>query len=116
MGSHVRVLENEKRADLHVLCHKHQEELGLAPVGFGKHGAPTVVYGCPKPDCHVYYSSSEGYFILSDNGHAVLTESVPLVRCEHDQIYMYLAQVLPEKKSFRLWKCPKCNSISAINP
>src|SRR5882762_10358556 len=110
----MRVLEREKRADLHALCHQHHVEMELVPVGLGKHSASTVVYACPKLTCQVHFSSSEGYFIRSGNGHGLVTDSVPLVRCEHDKIFMYLAEVLPEKRSFRLWKCPKCNTVSAI--
>jgi ribosomal protein L37AE/L43A len=38
-----------------------------------------------------------------------------------DGMPMYLVEVLPERKSFRLWKCPKCamnhakNSMSRTN-
>ena len=88
----------------------------LAPVGLGNQSAPPVVYACPKSTCQVHYSSSQGYFIPSENGHVLVTDSVPLVQCEYDHIYMYLAEVIPEKRSFRLWKCPKCNIISAVNP
>jgi hypothetical protein len=111
----MRVLESEKRKDLHALCHQHHVELELVTVGLGKHSASAVVYACPKPACQVHYSSLEGYFIHSENRHGLVTESVPLVQCEYDQAYMYLAEVLPEKRSFRLWKCPKCNTVSAIN-
>jgi hypothetical protein len=111
----MRVLEDEKRKDLNVLCHLHHEILKLAPVGFGDHSGTKVIYACPKPTCQVHYSSSQGYFLLSENGHGLVTDSVPHVRCEHDQIEMYLAEVIPEKRSFRLWKCPKCMTISAIN-
>jgi hypothetical protein len=109
------ILEDEKRKELHVLCHVHQEMLMPGRVGLGNGSASTVVYACPKPACQVHYSISQGYFMRSENGHALVTDSVPFVQCEYDKIYMYLAEVLPEKRSFRLWKCPKCKCISAIN-
>lgn len=35
----------------------------------------------------------------------------PRVSCPNDGHLMYLAEVRPERKSFRLWKCPECNTI-----
>jgi hypothetical protein len=66
-------------------------------------------------DCFFHYSSSHGYFIPSQNGSGIETDSLmPRVRCEKDGIPMYFAEVLPGKKSFRLWKCPKCGMHCAV--
>jgi hypothetical protein len=111
----MRVIEKEKRLDLQALCHEHHVKLELRSLP-GRDSSPSVVvYSCPEPACLVHYTSLQGYFILSVNGHGAATDPVPQVRCIHDRMPMYLAEVLPEKRSFRLWRCPKCNSVSAVN-
>jgi hypothetical protein len=112
----MRVLERETRLDLQVLCHEHHVRLELRAHSVNDYTAATVVYSCRQPDCLVHYNSSQGYFILSGNGHGLLTEPVPHVKCKADEMPMYLAEVLPGKLSYRLWKCPKCKSVSAVNP
>jgi hypothetical protein len=112
----MRVLDKEKRLDLQALCHDHHVKLELISLPAADGGTPVVVYACPEPDCLVHYNSTSGYFILSKNGHGAATDPVPQVQCIQDKTPMYLAEILPEKRSFRLWKCPKCNSVSAINP
>src|SRR5882672_10484685 len=112
----MRVLENESIIDLQVLCHDHHVKLTLTSLSVGDRGAPTIVYACPDPSCLVHYNSSKGYFILSGNGHGLVSDPLPAVRCKQDQMPMYLAEVLADKKNFRLWKCPKCKTVLAINP
>jgi len=34
----------------------------------------------------------------------------PRVACPRDGQPMYLAETNPEKKAFRLWRCPQCHS------
>jgi hypothetical protein len=111
----MRVLEKENRFDLRALCHEHHVRLKLTSLAVGGASAPIVVYACPEPGCLVHYNSLQGYFILSGNGHGTATDPVPQIRCVHDKMPMYLAEVLPEKRSFRLWRCPQCNTVSAIN-
>jgi hypothetical protein len=41
-------------------------------------------------------------------------ETTPHVNCSNDAQLMYLAEVSPQRRSFRLWKCPECN-LSRIN-
>jgi len=112
----MRGFENAKRRVSHALRHKHHVDLKPAPFRFGKHGAPKVVYVFPKPPCHVHYSSSEGYSVHHENGHALVTDPVPLAESEDNKTYVYLAALPPEKRSFRFWKCPKCDVLSAVNP
>ncbi len=37
-------------------------------------------------------------------------EIIPRVACSKDAQRMYLAEVMPGRKSFRLWKCPQCDA------
>ena len=112
----MRVLEGEQRMELHVLCHEHHVKLDLMSLDIGGHNAPIVLYACPELNCGVRYNSSQGYFILSGNGHGLSTDSVPRIRCKHDDVPLYLSEVMPKKRSFRLWKCPQCGAVLAINP
>ena len=71
--------------------------------------AETLVYACPEPGCLVHYQNVRGYFILLPET-TIERDMVPGVRCPKDGQLMYLAEVSPERKGFRLWKCPRCNS------
>jgi hypothetical protein len=101
--------------ELHPLCHEHHVEMTLNQilVTTGRERTQVLAFACPEPDCGVHYSNSQGYFISTQNGTGTDTDSLPRVRCEQDGMPMYLAEVLPEKKSFRLWKCPQCNMCHA---
>ena len=35
---------------------------------------------------------------------------MPELVCSQDGLPMYLAEVLTTQRSFRLWRCPQCNS------
>ena len=70
--------------------------------------AQTLVYACPEPGCKVHYQDLRGYFIIRQK--TIERDLVPGVRCSKDGQLMYLAEVRPERKSFRLWKCPKCDT------
>jgi len=71
--------------------------------------AQTRSYACTEPDCLVQYNAVRGYFILSQEGTARGLDMVPNVRCLHDGTPMYLAEIDPNKASFRLWICPHCD-------
>jgi hypothetical protein len=73
--------------------------------------AETFLYACREPGCFIHYSGSQGYFIEPQNGAGSESETKPGVHCPKDGCLMYLAEVRPEKKSFRLWKCPECDGI-----
>jgi hypothetical protein len=99
--------------ELHPLCHEHHVEMELNQilVTTGSDRTQVIAFACPERDCGVHYSNSQGYFIPTLDG--TDTDSLPRVRCEQDGMPMYLAEVLPEKRSFRLWKCPHCNMCHA---
>src|SRR5882762_4406284 len=71
----------------------------------------TYLYTCREPGCFIHYYSSQGYFIEPQDGDRSEPEIKPCVPCPKDGRVMYLAEVRPERKSFRLWKCPECNAI-----
>jgi transposase-like protein len=51
----------------------------------------------------------DGYSIDTDDAKTIEEEKPPRVNCPNDGQLMYLAEVMPQRKSFRLWKCPECN-------
>jgi hypothetical protein len=108
----------ETSAELHALCHEHHRRMKLTLIPATTNGfrAQTPAYACPETDCMVHYSSSDGYFLRRQNGNEIETDPLmPRVRCPQDGMPMYLAEVLPERKSFRMWKCPKCSLNQAVN-
>jgi hypothetical protein len=68
-----------------------------------------VSYACEEPGCLIRYDGS-GYFIATPDSKAIAEEITPSVTCPNDERRMYLAEVRPEKRSFRLWKCPLCSA------
>jgi hypothetical protein len=86
----------EARTDLHALCYEHHLVMKLVDI----HPAGNIsgfVYACPKPDCTIHYNIPVGYYVVS---------STPATRCPNHGLPMYLAEVQPRKRSFRLWRCP----------
>ena len=98
--------------DLHVLCHEHHLEMKLNGSLLNVEGFETqaIAFGCTEPDCFVHYSASRGYFVVNQNGNKDAVEMVPKVRCFLDGSPMYLAEINPEKRGFRLWCCPQCGA------
>ncbi len=73
--------------------------------------AEAFLYACREPGCFIQYRSPQGYFIEPQDGDRGEPEIKPGVHCPKDGRVMYLAEVRPERKSFRLWKCPECDAI-----
>lgn len=92
--------------DLHVLCYQHHTEMLPRLLSEPAEG---VLYACQEPSCLVGYDSSDGYFIDTKNSKTIEEETTPRVSCPNDGHFMYLAEVMPQRRSFRLWKCPECN-------
>jgi hypothetical protein len=65
-------------------------------------------YVCEETGCSVRYSSSLGYLTIATDGSQLGGELTPKVSCPTDSRPMYLAEVRPEQRSYRLWKCPEC--------
>jgi hypothetical protein len=66
-------------------------------------------YVCSGLDCLVHYSPDAGYFIASKDGNRTEQSGTPSVRCPNDGTPMYLADIYPEQRRYRLWKCPQCD-------
>lgn len=97
--------------ELHALCHEHHVEMRLIELVIQTQGRSTqaFVYACPQPNCAVHYSPANGYFIASRGGEVEL-DMTPYVACARDGQQMYLAEINPEKRDARLWRCPQCNA------
>ena len=95
------------RKDLHVLCYQHHTEMLLTPVSESPEG---LLYACREPGCLVRYTDLDGYFIDTKDPKTVEEERTPRVSCPNDAQLMYLAEVTPQRRSYRLWKCPECNA------
>ena len=68
-----------------------------------------LLYACQEPGCLVRYDTSCGYFLDTNDTKTIGLEIKPRVSCINDGYRMYLAEVMPERSSFRQWKCPECN-------
>jgi hypothetical protein len=98
--------------DLRPLCHEHLLEMTLNR-RFSNNGgdatqAPT--YGCTEPACLVHYNIYHGYFMPGQDENRDELAMLPKVRCFLDGVPMYLAEISPKKRSFRLWACPQCGA------
>ena len=97
--------------ELHVLCYQHHTEMLLRLPGESAEGP---AYACQESGCLVRYDRARGYFLDTEDAMTVEQETTPHVNCSNDGHLMYLAEVSPQRRSFRLWKCPECN-LSRIN-
>jgi hypothetical protein len=95
------------RKDLHVLCYQHHTEM---PLRLESQPTERQLYSCRESGCLVRYTDSDGYFLDTKEAKIIEQETTPHVTCLNDGQLMYLAVVTPEERSFRLWKCPQCNS------
>ncbi len=62
--------------------------------------------------CHEHHAEmrlNQSLLNSEENGNTNELDMVPNVRCPHDGTPMYLAEVDPDKKGFRLWICPQCD-------
>lgn len=84
------------RIDLHPLCYEHHLEMKLVQIQ-RKRNSYRLAHTCPKPDCLIHYDGPVGYFVIN---------STPGIRCPRHGVPMYLAEVQPRRRSFRLWRCP----------
>ena len=103
----VERLGTSTRKDLHVLCYQHHTEMLLGPPSDSAEG---TLYACREPGCLIRYFVSSGYFLDMKDAKAAEPEIIPRVSCSNDAQHMYLAEVMAERKSFRLWKCPQCDA------
>ncbi len=107
MASGKERLGTSTRKDLRLLCYQHHIEMLLE---FGGELLEALLYACREPGCLIRYDSSHGYFIDTKDAKTIEQEMAPRFSCPGDEHPMYLAEVRPERRSFRLWKCPECNA------
>jgi len=91
---------------IHPLCYEHHSEMILPDHASNEDSLP---YACREFDCLVHYSRSGGYFLNTASRELIELYPPPRERCSIDGHPMYLLEVQPEHRSFRLWRCPKCN-------
>lgn len=111
------MLSNQQVNNLQPLCYEHHTEMRPVPVvsGNGANPAQETKYACQESDCPVCFTSAEGYFVATHETAQIEKEILPWVRCPHDEVPMYLGEVRPQERSFRLWKCPLCGATSTSN-
>lgn len=102
--------------DLNVLCYEHHTQMRLSRIllKIEKKSWQTAAYVCEKSGCVVRYNSSRGYFITTQDGSQMKGETMPRVSCPQDRQLMYLAEIRPQQRNYRLWRCPQCN-VSRTN-
>jgi hypothetical protein len=106
MASQQGRLGTSTAKDLRVLCYQHHNEMLSGPLSEPAEG---VLYACREPGCLVRYDTFHGYFIDTRDAETIKQETTPRVSCPNDGRLMYLAEVIPQRSDFRLWKCPECN-------
>lgn len=106
------MLANQLVDSLRPLCYEHHTEMRSVPAvsGNGTKAAQQPEYACRESDCRVRFTRAEGYFVAPHETGQVEEERVPRVRCRHDGALMYLGEVRPNERSFRLWRCPLCSA------
>ncbi len=116
MSSGVAVVKT--RTDLHPLCYEHHVEMSLVQILLRLlrndiYPAQTLAYACPEPGCLIGYTSPMGYFLTQD-GTEIERDSTLGVACPDHGLPMYLAEVKPQKRSFRLWRCPQFGCTASL--
>jgi hypothetical protein len=98
--------------DLRMLCYDHLLEMGVnrSFVNSAGDGTQATTHGCTEADCLVHYNTSRGYFTLKQNGNKDEMDMAPKLRCFLDGAPMYLAEISPAKRDYRLWTCPQCGA------
>ena len=99
------------KEELQPLCYEHLTGMMIYkhdPQGAETGPVQTIAYVCSESDCLVHYNTSSGYFIAAKEGNRTEQGTTPSIRCPNDGSAMYLAEIRPEDRSYRLWRCPKC--------
>lgn len=76
----------------------------------GEKSEQLLAYVCEEPNCSVRYSGSRGYLVIAPDGSQLHGELTPKVSCPKDSRPMYLTEVRPEQRTYRLWRCPECGT------
>jgi len=98
----------------HVLCYEHHSQMRLSRVllKIGEKSWQITAYVCDVPGCFARYNHSRGYFITTQDGSPMGEDgdTVPRISCPQDSQPMYLTEVRPQQRNYRLWRCPDCNT------
>lgn len=97
-----------KKKELQPFCFEHLSEMMPDGDSDSAKAETAVAYACSQLDCLINYNASSGYFIATKEGDRVEQRTMPGIHCPNDGTPMYLAEINPEHKSYRLWKCPQC--------
>jgi|SRR4029077_4954898 hypothetical protein len=103
------VWDSVHKGDLRPLCYEHHIRMEFSQIlpTFG--GLKQLAgYFCPATGCSVGYNRRDGYFMMIPRREYTDRDIIPCVSCPGDGRLMYLAQIKPDKRSFRLWRCPHC--------
>jgi hypothetical protein len=105
----------QARREIHPLCYEHHIEMTSVHIRLKTHinRAKSLVYACREPSCLIQYAEAHGYskWLGRDQ---LEEETTPCVTCPYDGMPMYLAKIRRDERSFRLWRCPRCN-VSRTN-
>jgi hypothetical protein len=99
-------------ANLKILCFEHHTQMRPSQIllRMGDKSWQVPAYVCDEPGCFVRYSGSRGYFTTTQDGSQTEGEVMPRITCPKDSRVMYLAEVRPEQRNYRLWRCPDCGT------
>jgi hypothetical protein len=102
----------QTRENLHVLCYEHLTQMRLSRIllKIGEKSWQITAYVCEEPGCFVRYSTSRGYFATTQDASQMGGETAPRISCPQDSQLMYLTEVRPQQRNYRLWRCPDCNT------
>jgi hypothetical protein len=105
-------MSTQPNKEFRALCHEHHVEMRLNQDFSNGEGYAGQIpaYACSASDCPIHYSISRGYFILSHNASGNEWDQMPRVKCFLDGAPMYLAEINPDRRAFRLWRCPHCGA------
>lgn len=104
----------QRKPELQALCHEHHVKMKPREIHLEGWREPPQIsgYACTEPTCQVHYNRARGYFIPNFSGTAndIDVLMLPRVRCPKDGTPMYLAEINPAIRGFRLWICPECDA------
>jgi len=97
--------------NIHPLCYEHY--VAMKPVQLEKNTyaftTHSFAYACPLSGCVIFFAENTGYFSVEGDEQQSRQTGVLRVTCPQDGLPMYLAEVHPQKKNLRLWRCGKSN-------
>jgi hypothetical protein len=100
-----------KDGELRPLCYEHHTRMTFGGIAATSGELKRVLgYFCAEPGCSVGYDRRNGYFMMTQRREYPDQVIIPCVSCPRDGRLMYLAQIKADMRSFRLWRCPLCET------